>query len=85
MSPKRKLALRTIWIFRELVGEFVDKPVGHLFSKKQMPFWVRKGIDPREEIMHMVNKRLKREGQISEADINRLWHKAAELAEQAEF
>ncbi len=85
MSPKRKLALRTIWIFRELVGEFVDKPVGHLFSKKQMPFWVRKGIDPREEIMHMVNKRLKREAQISEMDINRLWNEALELAENAKF
>lgn len=85
MSPKKKLALRTIWIFRELIGEFVDKPVGHLFSKKQMPFWVRKGIDPREEIMRMVNKRLKREAQISEKDINRLWYEAAELAENAEF
>lgn len=85
MNAKRKLALRTIWIFRELVGEFIDKPVGHLFSKKLMPFWVRKGLDPREEIMQMVNKRLRKERQVSESDINRLWHEAEELAENAMY
>lgn len=85
MNSKKQLDLRTIWIFRELIGEFTDRPVGHLFSKKLMPFWVRKGVDPREEILQTVNRRLRRDKQLSEADCNRLWNEAAELAENAPF
>ncbi len=81
MKPDKKELLRTIWIVRELIGKELNKPVGHLFSKKVMPFWVRKRINVPEEIQYLVNKKLPPEKRLSLNDIMDLWDKADEIAQ----
>lgn len=85
MPPRKKLLLRTIWIVRELIGLKLDRPVGLLFSKKLMPFWVRKEMDIKGEILLLVNKKLKPEQHLTKTDMNTLWEKAHELASKAAF
>jgi ribonuclease D len=80
MKPDKKELLRTVWIVRELIGKRLDKPVGHLFSKKVMPFWIRKRINIPEEIQHLVNKKLPPEKQLSLNDMMDLWDEAGEMA-----
>lgn len=85
MSPKRKQLLRTIWITRELIGMKIDRPVGLIFSKKLMPFWVRKEMDIKAEILQLVNKKLRNDSKFTYDDISKLWDQAYELAEKASY
>lgn len=82
MKPDKRHELRSIWIFREFIGKKLNKPVGHLFSKKLMPFWVRKKIDVIEEVKHLVNKRLSPDKQLSHNELEKLWEDAWEMARQ---
>ncbi len=37
LSPEKKKAARLVWVFRELIGERFDSPVGYIISTKRLP------------------------------------------------
>ncbi|MFA6507297.1 MAG: hypothetical protein WCT14_14460 [Treponemataceae bacterium] len=43
LGPEKKELARLLWIFRELVGEYFDTPVGYIISTKALPDLIQKG------------------------------------------
>lgn len=84
LKPDKKHQLRAIWILRELIGQKVNRPVGHLISKKVMPSWVRKNVNVVEESRVAANKRLSPSQQLSHNEVQLLWEQAWEMARTLE-
>jgi ribonuclease D len=49
LSPGKKDLARRVWIFRELVGEHFDRPVGYILSTKALPAIIDGFADPGPE------------------------------------
>ncbi|MDR0306270.1 MAG: hypothetical protein LBI42_05455 [Chitinispirillales bacterium] len=73
-GKKRQAAL--LWIFRELLGEKINCPVGYILSKKAMKNIVNGGSDLLKLLEIELNRGRRRERQISMQVINMLFDKA---------
>lgn len=60
LSPDKKELARLVWVFRELVGEHFDCPVGYLLSTKALPDLVADGPDPLAERLERALNRDRR-------------------------
>ncbi|HNY10185.1 MAG TPA: hypothetical protein PKK26_01210 [Candidatus Wallbacteria bacterium] len=80
-SDKKKLA-RAIWIFRELLGERFDCPVGYILSKGSMLNIIKSG-NTIESIIAELNRERREHKKIDQLLIEKLYKKAEEMAQNS--
>ncbi|MCL2155073.1 MAG: hypothetical protein FWH53_05350 [Leptospirales bacterium] len=81
-KEKRKLG-KTVWIFRELLGEYFNCPSGYIFSRKSM----NDIIDEKESILIKLEDELNRnrgdKKKINMAFIKKIYQEAERMAEES--
>jgi ribonuclease D len=76
LSSEKKILGRTVWIFRELIGEYLNCPAGYIFSKKSM----NNIISEKDKILIRLQEELNRNNGIKKRIdmelIKKFYHKA---------
>ena len=81
LNNNRKKMARAVWIFRELLGEKFDCPVGYLMSKSSM-IAVTKSRDAVAAIACELNKNRRDNKKLSTALIEKLYERAVKMSEE---
>ncbi len=76
LQPEQKRLAATVWIFRELLGEHFNSPVGYLLSKKAMKLLIQQPDRVVASLEQELNRHRRAEKRISRAFIEKLYNEA---------
>jgi len=80
LPEERKKQARIVWLFRELVGERFDCPVGYILSTKTLPDLVSESPDDLGDLLHeALNRGRRPEKRISKPVVDEALRKAREI------
>ena len=80
-KEKRKLG-KTVWIFRELLGEHFNCPSGYIFSRKSMNDIINEKENILAKLEDELNRNRKNKNKINMAFIKKIYQEAEKMAEE---
>ncbi len=76
LNKEEKELAKTVWIFRELFGEYFNCPSGYILSKKAMIEMVKDKGNLCQRLKYEINKKRKNQKKLDDATIENFYNKA---------
>lgn len=76
LNKEEKELAKTVWIFRELFGEYFNCPSGYILSKKAMIEMVKDKGNLCQRLKYEINKKRRNQKKLDDATIENFYNKA---------